>query len=535
MSESFPALNHPQALLDYFRRLFAQVETTDEGGESMASWHPQRLSVSPREDLIAIQSESESGEYQRLDLYDLAAHRLIAMNAKSAYDAQPVFDTEFTAEPGHIRFLFDEYESATSPAPPAAVKPSLLSRLLKGDSTQPPLQPQRKYWACGYSLERRNWILPNSAELDTTQPRAVSAAARALHPWYAQLPTRPVAFGGAWHDFGVYYHLQADAGTGDFFASTSLHGDTCSQVGRIAARTGALAWSAEINDYLGFEPIGEWVVTDGAVLQAVDGSELCRFAETSALQCGHRQVHAAPDASLWIQVDGDEAPGRFWRVDTGSGAVAERQLPYFQLLQHGTFWAGCMHDAEGCIEIHGLQDPGVDGFAPARWSTKIASDVAEKMDLAYQLRLAHSVGSQHVAGISSGQWWSLDLGNGAWAQGTLSDNASACSADSGRLYFTQGTDNAYTVHWLDPVRGTTGDLPLHASEWRSVLVKDGVVHAIENLGTPFVTRHVPVAYALDSGERLWEGAHTRLCNHIVPTQDGIAVGAMEQMYFFAAA
>jgi hypothetical protein len=395
--------------------------------------------------------------------------------------------------------------------------------------------PQRKHWAGGYSLERRTWILPHSAQLDAAPQRPLSAAAQARHAWTAHLPTQPVAFGGAWYAYAAYYHLQADAGTGDLFSSISLHGDPDDRVGRVSARTGALAWTASIDDYLGFQPVGEWLVTDRAVLRAADGSELCRFGETPALQCGRRQVHAAPDGSLWVQVDGDEAPGRFWRVDTQSGEVAERQLPYFQLLQHGALWAGCTREADGSMAIHGLPAPTAEGFGPASWSTPIDSAMAQALDLESGLWLAHAVGPHHVAEVASGMWWALDLRNGSWAHGTLGDNATSLSAQGERLYFTRGSDKAQTVHWIHPALGETGDLPLPPSEWRALQVKDGVVYAIENLGTPFVTRHVPVAYDLATGERLWEGRHTRLCNHIVPTQHGIAVGAMEQVYFFGAA
>lgn len=515
MSAAFPRLDHLPALLEHFSRWYADGGQRDEKGDPLSRWTPQQVAVSPRHDFIAILSllDDEEDRYQRLDLYDLAAHQFIAMHHHSTFDDLPLADIAFAAEPGHMRFVRDEGAPATT-----------ASLSVPG----------------GYSLKRRAWILPSPAQTDTVPARATSAAALARHPWFAGLATEPVAFGGPWHDFEVFHHLQADPESGDFFAGIG-HRDGESYVGRITAGNGALAWSAPVDDYLGFDRAGPWMVTDRGVVRAADGSVLCPFTQTPVLQSGQRQVHAAPDGSLWIEVDGDEAPGQFWRVDTATATVEERVLPYAPLLSHGDLWAGCVRPGDGAATtLHGLLPPTREGFGAPRWSTTLAAGICERMDVGSALHFSRTVGRHHIAGVKAGHWWALDLRSGAWSEGALNDEyATACGVDDERLYFTQRSadaeaGDARTVHWVAPATGQTGTLPLQASDWVTLVVAQGVVLAIENLGGPFGTRYVPAAYELATGERIWEGRHTRLCKRIACTAHGVAVGAMGQVYFFAA-
>lgn len=117
-------------------------------------------------------------------------------------------------------------------------------------------------------------------------------------------------------------------------------------------------------------------------------------------------------------------------MDTRTGEVTERLLPWFQLLQHGAFWVGCERGDSG-ITLHGLGAPGAEGFAgPALWTARIDGG------LAFSLRAGHALGPHHLADASEGQWWALDLRSGAWTQGNLGNNAEAHCTDGTRLYFT---------------------------------------------------------------------------------------------------
>lgn len=504
-------LDNPAALLTRFTHWYTNVdrELHSPEGESvdLSNWTPIRVAVSPCKELVAILAEQD--EYQRADIYDVANDHFICMREASLFDAAPLFDLRFRAEPGRIDFVFEDFDE---------VSPT-----------------QRKYWPGGYSLRRGEWIMPSPAELDETPPRAISESALARHPEFANLYKRPKVLSGPAADFGVHHSFEFDSCTGDFFGYVSVHGDSGDYVARIDGHSGELLWKAPIATCSSYQRIGDWVVTNGGVYQAGDGKQVCTFDCDPKVTPSDYNVLLAPDSSLWIAVNQSEMPGRFLRALPASGDVQTLQLDYLRLFKSGSLWVGCSQDQNGVVTLHGLDAPIHGELSPPLWRKALSTDVGQAV-LGYRCCAASARQERYLVGVKASSWWVLELATGEALSGALDNGHSWHSLhciDERRVYFSGGTDSDQTLYWLDLNTREIGTVPLKEADWQCVHVEKNVIYAIENWGASMVTRHVPAVYDLETGERLWEGVHTRLCSVIVPTRTGIAVGGpIGELYLF---
>lgn len=504
-------LDNPAALLTRFTHWYANVdrELHSPEGESvdLSYWRPIRVAVSPCKGLVAILAEQ--GEHQRADIYDVANDHFICMREASLFDAEPVFDLRFRAEPGRIDFVFEDFDEATP--------------------------TQRKFWPGGFSLRRGEWIMPSPAELDETPPRGVSESALARHPNFANLDKRPKILSGPAADFGVHHSFEYDSCTGDFFGYVSVHGDSGDYVARIDGHSGELLWKTPIATYSSYQRIGDWVVTKGGVYEVGNGKQVCTFDCDPEITPIAPNVLLAPDNSLWIAVNQNEAPGRFLRAIPASGNVQILQLDYLRLFKAGALWVGCFQDENGVVTLHGLDAPIHGELLAPRWTKTLSTEVGQAV-LGHRFCTASAFQEHYLVGVDASRWWILELATGETWSGTLEDGYSWHSLhciDEMRAYFSAGTDSDQTIHWLDLNTREIGTVPLKEADWQCVHVEKDVIYAIENWGASMVTRHVPAVYDLETGERLWEGVHTRLCNVIAPTRTGIAVGGpIGELYLF---
>ncbi|MDV3438738.1 hypothetical protein R0G64_04770 [Pseudomonas otitidis] len=507
-------LANPTALLAHFSQWYANVDIPlfSPTGEpvNLGKWQPVRVTVNDNQDLVAILAETgEYGEYQRADLYDVPAQRFICMREASLYDASPIFDLRFAPGPGRIDFVFDEFDHA---------------------------QPtQRKFWPGGYSVKRGEWLMPSAADLDLTPVRPLSAAALARHPRFASLSRHPRIVAGPIADFAVHHWFERDVTTGDFFAYVSIHGDNEDYVGRIDGITGELIWKAPMASYDNYQRVGNWVVTNSGVHQANDGKKVCSFTGDPEFTPREHRVLLAPDESLWLSTNLDEAPGHYLRAVPATGEVEQLQLSYLRLIDAGALWLGCTQSPEGVVTLHGLSAPDHGELAAPLWSRTPPADIGDAV-LDLYFCTVRPADEQRFVGVDKNRWWILELATGESWDGTLDDGARAHSLqciEQNRAYFSASHDTGQTLNWLDLTTHEIARIPLPPADWQSVHVERDVLYAIENLGGNNVTRHVPVAYELTTGERLWEGVHTRLCNLIVPTPTGVAVGgSIGELYWF---